>query len=85
MSRSIPVQMQTVVHEQCEKDVSMQGKIAYVIFWSIPQNKLAGLVVVIGTKEMSPVNLLESTPPKLSFPFGSSLEVVGTNDMPMRA
>ena len=45
--------MQTVAYEQFEKDASIiQDKITYVILWSIPQNELAGLVLVIGTKVM---------------------------------
>ena len=38
--------------------VSRMGveELPYVILWSIPQNELAGAVVVRGANEMSPVN-----------------------------
>jgi hypothetical protein len=57
----------------------------YVILWSIPQYTSTGLVVVMGTNVISPVNLLGSILPKSSSPFCSLSEVVGANEMAMRS
>lgn len=35
------------------------------------------------TKEMDPVNLLESVPPKSSSPFVDEMVVVGSNEIPI--
>ena len=48
----------------------------------MPQNSLAGDVVVMGVKETDPVNLDESVPPKVSSPFWSEVEFVGAKNMP---
>jgi hypothetical protein len=54
-----------------------------VMLWSTPQNKLAGNVVVIGVNEIAPVNLDESVPPKVSSPFVTDAELVGSNETPI--
>lgn len=48
----------------------------------MPQNSLAGLVLVMGTNVRSLVVLLVSTPPKVSWPFVASSSVVGAKNTP---
>jgi len=49
----------------------------------MPQNKLEGDVVVMGENVIAPVNLLESVPPKVSSPFVTDADVVGSNETPI--
>jgi hypothetical protein len=55
----------------------------YVMVWSIPQNVLAGDVLVIGVNVIIPVNLDASVPPKVSSPFVTESELVGSNETPI--
>ena len=48
----------------------------------IPQNKLAGDMFVIGENKIESVNLVESAPPKVSLPFVTDAEYVGSKETP---
>lgn len=68
-----------------EPDSNVVPPLPYVRSWLIPQYWLAGDVVVIGVKSISPVYLELSTPPNVSSPFTAPSLDVGSYEMPIES